>query len=104
MKAVTSAEPLPYKAFISYSHAADGKLAPALESALERYAKPWHRARAFHVFRDESDLALNPHLWSSVEKALAQSRPTFDAGVEPAVPTSKRATMPRHSKLRSAPE
>ncbi len=58
---------MPYKAFISYSHAADGKLAPALEKALERFAKPRNRARAFDVFRDPSDLGLNPNLWSSVE-------------------------------------
>ena len=63
----------PYKAFISYSHAADGKLAPALEKALERFAKPWNRARAFDVFRDESDLGLNPSLWASVREALSQS-------------------------------
>jgi hypothetical protein len=40
-----------YKAFISYSHAADGKLAPDLEKALERFAKPWNRTRAFDVER-----------------------------------------------------
>ena len=31
-----------YKAFLSYSHATDGKLAPALKVALERFAKPWY--------------------------------------------------------------
>ena len=29
-----------YKAFISYSHAVDGRLAPALQSALHHFAKP----------------------------------------------------------------
>ena len=29
-----------YDAFLSYSHAADGKLAPALQRALHRFAKP----------------------------------------------------------------
>ena len=40
-------------AFISYSHAADGKLAPALQSALQRFAKSWYRRRALrrtHLF------------------------------------------------------
>ncbi len=30
-----------YNAFISYSHAADGRMATALQAALERFAKPW---------------------------------------------------------------
>ena len=34
-----------YTAFISYSHAADGKLAPALQLALHRFARPWYRLR-----------------------------------------------------------
>lgn len=35
-----------YDAFISYSHAADGRLAPAVQAALPRLAKPWYRRRA----------------------------------------------------------
>jgi hypothetical protein len=41
-----------YDAFISYSHALDGALAPALQTGLERFAKPWYRPRALRVFRD----------------------------------------------------
>jgi hypothetical protein len=62
-----------YKAFISYSHAADGKLAPALQSALHRFAKPWWRLRSMRVFRDRTNLAANPHLWPSIERALGES-------------------------------
>jgi len=65
--------PVLYKAFISYSHAADGKLAPALQSALHRFAKPWYRLRAIHVFRDKASLSLTAALWPSIEKALADS-------------------------------
>ncbi len=54
-----------FDAFTSYSHAADGQLAPALQRAIQRLAKPWYRARALRVFRDESALSANPHLWSS---------------------------------------
>ena len=36
-----------YDAFISYSHAADGQLAPAIQSALHRLAKPFYRMRDF---------------------------------------------------------
>lgn len=62
-----------YKAFMSYSHAADGKLAPAVESGLKRFAKPWYRLRAMQVFRDESSLSVNEALWPSIEQALGES-------------------------------
>jgi WD40 repeat protein len=63
-----------YTAFMSYSHAADGKLAPALQSALHQFAKPWYRLRAVSVFRDKTSLSANPGLWSSIEKALNESQ------------------------------
>lgn len=63
-----------YAAFISYSHAVDGKLAPALQHGLQRFAKRWYELRALNVFRDETSLATNPHLWASIEAALARSR------------------------------
>ncbi len=62
-----------YKAFMSYSHAADGKLAPAFQAALQRFAKPWYRLRAIRVFRDKTSLSVNPGLWSSIEAALSNS-------------------------------
>ena len=62
-----------YNGFISYSHAADGKLAPALQSGLHRFAKPWYRLRALHIFRDKTNLSVNPHLWSNITASLDQS-------------------------------
>lgn len=62
-----------YAAFVSYSHALDGRLAPALQGALQRFAKPWYRLRALRVFRDEASLAANPGLWASIQAALAAS-------------------------------
>jgi hypothetical protein len=62
-----------YNAFMSYSHAADGKLAPALQSALHRFAKPWYQLRALRVFRDKTSLSANPALWPSIEQALSES-------------------------------
>jgi WD40 repeat protein len=59
-----------YDAFVSYSHAADGRLAPALQRAMQRLAKPWYRQRALRVFRDDASLSANPHLWASIEAAL----------------------------------
>ena len=63
-----------YDAFISYSHAADNTLAPALQRGLHRLAKPIYALRALRVFRDETSLAADPGLWPSIEKALSQSR------------------------------
>jgi len=62
-----------YKVFISYSHAVDDKLAPALQSALHRFAKRWYQLRAIRVFRDTTNLSIDPSLWSSIEKALSES-------------------------------
>jgi WD40 repeat protein len=62
-----------FDAFISYSHAADDKLAPTLQSALQGFAKPWYRRRALHVFRDKSSLSATPSLWPSIESALSNS-------------------------------
>ena len=62
-----------YRAFISYSHAADGRLAPALQSGLHRFARPWYKLRALVVFRDNSDLSAIPGLWSGIEQALKES-------------------------------
>jgi WD40 repeat protein len=64
---------LSFDAFISYSHAADGRLAPALQRSIQRLAKPWYRPRALRVFRDESALSANPRLWSSIQTALDEA-------------------------------
>jgi hypothetical protein len=63
-----------FNAFISYSHAADGKLAPAVELGLKRFAKPLLRLRALEVFRDDAALSADPGLWRAIEAALDASR------------------------------
>jgi TIR domain len=63
-----------FDAFISYSHAADGTLAAALQQGLHRFAKPLFKLRAIRVFRDETTLAMTPRLWPDIEKALRDSR------------------------------
>ncbi len=68
-----AAPPYTYKAFISYSHTADSQLAPSLQLALERFAKPWYRMRNFRIFRDTTNLAITPELWPEIERALGQS-------------------------------
>lgn len=62
-----------YKAFISYSHAADNKLAPMLQSALHRFAKPFYLLRAINTFLDKTSLHLTPKLWPLIQEALAKS-------------------------------
>lgn len=62
-----------YDAFISYSQAADSRLAPALQSGLERIGRPWWRLRALRIFRDQTNLSVRPDLWSAIEKALGGS-------------------------------
>src|SRR5215210_4400375 len=69
----TAAAASRFDAFISYSRAADGRLAPALQGGLQRFAKPWYRVRALRVFRDDASLSANPGLWSSIEGALEKS-------------------------------
>jgi hypothetical protein len=59
-----------FNGFISYSHAADGRLAPAVQRGLHRLAKPWHRRRALWIFRDQTGLSVTPALWSSIQDAL----------------------------------
>ena len=62
-----------YGAFISYSHAQSQELARELQKWLQSYAKPWYRWRAVNVFRDETDLAAAPALWSKIAAALDDS-------------------------------
>jgi WD40 repeat protein len=64
---------LKYRAFVSFSHESDEKLAVALQSTLSRFAKPWYRTRSMRVFQDEASLSANPTLWDSIQQALAQS-------------------------------
>ena len=74
MTADRSSQSRIYDGFISYSHAADDLLAPRLQAGLQRFAKPWWKRRAVRMFRDESSLAANPHLWSSITEALDSSQ------------------------------
>ena len=47
-----------HRAFISCSHAADGRLAPALQRALERYGRAWYQRAAIRIFRDDTNLSI----------------------------------------------
>src|SRR6516225_7675601 len=68
-----------YDAFVSYSHAADGALAPALRNGLQRFATPWrvfrliNPVRSVRVFQDQASLSANPKLWPTIKDALASA-------------------------------
>ena len=66
-------KPVTYRAFISYSHTADGRLAGNLQRALHRFAKGWFQLRALRTYRDETNLAVTPQLWPTIEAALDES-------------------------------
>ncbi|GAB2966458.1 TIR domain-containing protein [Saccharothrix stipae] len=63
-----------YDAFLSYSHAADTRLAPAVQRGLHRLTRKWYQLRALRVFRDRTNLAANPDLWGTITTALRRSR------------------------------
>ena len=63
-----------FDAFISYSHRSDAQLAAALKRGLHRFARPWYRVRALHVFLDNTNLSANPDLWASITQALGAAR------------------------------
>ena len=63
-----------YDAFMSYSHAVDGRLAPAVQRVLHRLAKPFLRPPRLRIFRDQTSLSAHPDLWATVESALKTSR------------------------------
>ena len=81
-----------YDAFVSYSHHADGRLAPAIQNGLQRLAKPWNRRRALEVFRDDTSLSVNPHLWTSITEALDSSA-WFVLMASPAAASSEWVNM-----------
>ena len=62
-----------FNSFISYSRAADNRLAPEIKSALQGFAKPWYKQKAISVFCDQTNLTANPDLWSSIEQNLGLS-------------------------------
>ncbi|MGY1669587.1 toll/interleukin-1 receptor domain-containing protein [Geodermatophilus sp. SYSU D00710] len=62
-----------YDAFISYSHAQSRPVAEALQAEVERFGGRWYRPRQLRIFRDETNLAAAPDLWSTIRTALASS-------------------------------
>lgn len=66
--------PARYDAFISYNHAADGRLGPAVRDGLHMFARPWYRLRALRVFCDLRSISATDGLWPAVQEVLDGSR------------------------------
>lgn len=64
-----------YNAFISYSHSDCETIAPHIQKAIENIGKPWYwiGKKRLSVFRDETDLSVNPGLWDAIVTALRNS-------------------------------
>jgi WD40 repeat protein len=80
-----------YDAFLSYSHAADSRLARALQRGLQRLTRAWYQTQALRVFRDQTSLAASPDLYATIERALRES----DHFVLLASPTAARSAWVR---------
>lgn len=59
---------------MSYSHAADSRLAPALQRGLERLTRAWYQRQALRIFRDQTNLSATADLSATIERALRNSR------------------------------
>jgi WD40 repeat protein len=88
MRELDSSTGTSFNAFISYSHAADGALGPALKSGVERYGKPWYRPRVRRVFLDNSNLALASDLTAAIVEGLSRSQ-SFLLLASPAAASSR---------------
>lgn len=58
--------PSNHDAFLSYSHAADRRLAPSLQHAPIRFGKAWYRGQTLRIFRDQTSLSVSPALWALI--------------------------------------
>lgn len=77
-----------FDAFISYARAPSTRLANALQTGLERFAKPWNRQRSVRVFRDDASMSANSALWPTIEAALREAS-TFILIATPEAATSR---------------
>jgi hypothetical protein len=62
-----------YDAFLSYSWKADSKIAPVVQSLLQRFLCPWYKVRAKTIFRDLSCLPAGSSLEAELFDRLDRS-------------------------------
>ena len=80
-----------YDAFLSYSWKSDSKIAPLIQSVLQRFLCPWYKLRAKTIFRDLSSLpagsSLQKELFDRMDRStdlilLASPDATHSGGME----------------------
>jgi WD40 repeat protein len=62
-----------YKAFLSYRHQTEHTLASALETGLQKFAKPFYLPRGLRIYRDERNQNLTDDLLRDVKAAMDDS-------------------------------
>ncbi len=62
-----------YSAFVSYSHRSDRDLARDFQSDVERFGGRYPWSRPLRLYRDETNLAAAPDLWTEILEALSRS-------------------------------
>src|SRR5262252_5958466 len=62
-----------YDAFLSYSWKSDSKVAPVIQSVIQRFLCPWYKLRAKTVFRDLSCLPASSSLENELFDRLDRS-------------------------------
>ncbi|HVH21326.1 MAG TPA: toll/interleukin-1 receptor domain-containing protein [Pseudonocardia sp.] len=63
-----------YDAFISYAHDDhQAGVVSELHRRLERFAKPWWKARDMQVYRDRTAMGAAPDLWDTIVDAMTVS-------------------------------
>jgi hypothetical protein len=63
-----------YDAFLSYGRLQDITLARRLQRRVERFATPWYRGRSLRIFRDETNLSVDPSLRAAILRRLWKAR------------------------------
>ena len=63
-----------FDAFLSYARAESTDEARALKQGIEKFARPWNRARSSTVFLDDQSLSANSSLDDSITESLARAR------------------------------
>src|SRR3974390_1376566 len=66
-----------YDAFLSYSWQSDRKVAPVIQSIIQRFLCPWYKLRAKTVFRDLSCLPASSSLETELFGRLHRSKHFF---------------------------
>jgi hypothetical protein len=60
--------------FISYSHASDEALAPALQRGMSLLGKKWNQPQVLRVYRDDTNLSASTDVTAEIYRAVDEAR------------------------------